>query len=167
MTHEFSKFPPESKLWVYAANRALSSQEVLLIQSSLDDFIKTWTAHEMPMNAVARVLYNQLIVIALDETQFAVSGCGIDKSVKLMKDLGAQHGIDFFDRMLVLVKSGDGLETFHKQSLQMALDQGLFDENTMVFNPVASNLGDFLNKAFVKLSEFWMAPQLKFLIQGK
>jgi hypothetical protein len=167
ITQVFSKFPPEAKLWVYAANRTLSSQEVLLIQSSLDDFTQSWTAHEMPMNAGAQVLYNQLVVIALDETQHGVSGCGIDKSVKLMKDLGAQYGLDFFDRMLVLVKSGDALETFHKQSLQTALDHGLFDENTLVWNPVLTNLGDFLNKGFVKLSEFWMAPQLKFLVHAK
>lgn len=167
MTHTFSQFPPHAKVWVYAANRALDSQEVLAIQSKLDAFTQSWTAHEMPMNALGQVLHNQIVVIALDETQHSISGCGIDKSVKLMKDLGTAFQVNFFDRMQVLVKSSDGLQTHTKQSLQAAIEAGEVDENTLVLNPIVSNLGDFLNKGFVKLSHFWLAPQLKFLVQAK
>jgi len=106
-------------------------------------------------------------VLALDETQYSVSGCGIDKSVKLIKELGEQLQIQFFDRMILLVQSGDNIETYNKQNLQAALDEGTINENTLVWNPVVTNLGEFLNKGFVKLSDFWMAPQLKFLVQTK
>lgn len=167
MTHTFSQFPPHAKIWVYAADRALSFEAVLAIQSQVNAFTQSWTAHEMPMKALGQVLFNQIVVIALDETQHSISGCGIDKSVKLMKDLGEQWQVNFFDRMMVLVKVGDELQTFTKQSLQMAIESGDIDENTLVWNPVVSNLDDFLNKGFVKLSHFWMAPQLKFLVQAK
>ena len=167
ITQIFSEFSTASKLWVYAANRALRAEEVLVIQSRLDAFTQTWTAHEMPMKAKGLVLHKQIIVMALDETQYSVSGCGIDKSVKLIKELGEQLQIQFFDRMILLVQSGDNIETYNKQSIQAALDKGTIDENTLVWNPVVTNLGEFLNKGFVKLSDFWMAPQLKFLVQTK
>ena len=165
MIQTFSQFPPESKIWVYAAHRALSALEVLAIESRLQGFTQSWTAHEMPMRAAAVVLYNQIVVIALDETQHSISGCGIDKSVKLMKDLGEQLEVDFFNRMQVLCLLNENLQTFDKQSLQLAINASEVDANTQVWNPVVANLGEFLNKGFVKLSDFWMAPQLHFLVQ--
>jgi hypothetical protein len=167
MIQTFSQFPPESKIWVYAANRTLTTQEVLAVETSLQVFTQSWTAHEMPMRAASVVLYNQIVVIALDETQHSISGCGIDKSVKLMKDLGEQLKVNFFNRMQVLCLFSETLQIFDKHSLQLAINAGEVDANTQVWNPVVANLGEFLNKGFVKLSDFWMAPQLQFLVQAK
>jgi hypothetical protein len=167
MIQTFSQFPPESKIWVYAANRTLTTQEVLAVETSLQVFTQSWTAHEMQMRAASVVLYNQIVVIALDETQHSISGCGIDKSVKLMKDLGEQLKVNFFNRMQVLCLSSETLQIFDKNSLQLAINAGEVDANTQVWNPVVANLGEFLNKGFVKLSDFWMAPQLQFLVQAK
>jgi hypothetical protein len=167
MIQTFSQFPPESKIWVYAANRTLTTQEVLAVETSLQVFAQSWTAHEMQMRAASVVLYNQIVVIALDETQHSISGCGIDKSVKLMKDLGEQLKVNFFNRMQVLCLFSGTLQIFDKNSLQLAINAGEVDANTQVWNPVVANLGEFLNKGFVKLSDFWMAPQLQFLVQAK
>jgi hypothetical protein len=167
MIQTFSQFPPESKIWVYAANRTLTTQEVLSVETSLQVFTQSWTAHEMQMRAASVVLYNQIVVIALDETQHSISGCGIDKSVKLMKDLGEQLKVNFFNRMQVLCLYSETLQIFDKNSLQLAINAGEVDANTQVWNPVVANLGEFLNKGFVKLSDFWMAPQLQFLVQAK
>jgi hypothetical protein len=167
MIQTFSQFPPESKIWVYAANRTLTTQEVLSVETSLQVFTQSWTAHEMQMRAASVVLYNQIVVIALDETQHSISGCGIDKSVKLMKDIGEQLKVNFFNRMQVLCLYSETLQIFDKNSLQFAINAGEVDANTQVWNPVVANLGEFLNKGFVKLSDFWMAPQLQFLVQAK
>ena len=167
MIQTFSQFPPESKIWVYAANRTLTTQEVLAVETSLQVFTQSWTAHEMQMRAASVVLYNQIVVIALDETQHSISGCGIDKSVKLMKDLGEQLKVNFFNRMQVLCLFSETLQIFDKNSLQLAINAGEVDANTQVWNPVVANLGEFLNKGFVKLSDLWMAPKLQFLVQAK
>lgn len=167
MIQTFSQFPLESKIWVYAADRALATQEVLEVETKLQLFTQSWTAHEMQMRAASVVLYNQIVVIALDETQHSISGCGIDKSVKLMKDLGEQLKVNFFNRMQVLCLYSEILKTFDKNSLQLAINAGEVDANTHVWNSIVVNLGEFLNKGFVKLSDFWMAPQLQFLVQTK
>lgn len=165
MTHSLSQFPASSKIWMYASERPLEKSEEAFVQEQLQLFTKSWTAHEMPMNAQGFIFFNQIVLIALDETVNSISGCGIDKSVKLMKDLGEKLQINFFDRMLVLVKDGEQLHKYNKQSLQVALNAGKLNEDSLVWNPTCNTVGDFLNKSFVKMSEFWMAPQLKFLVQ--
>ncbi|MCG9880524.1 MAG: hypothetical protein MH472_07995 [Bacteroidia bacterium] len=165
MTHSLSQFPALSKVWVYAADRTLENTEVEFAHEQLQAFVKSWTAHEMPMDAQTFIFHNQIIVIALNESVHTISGCGIDKSVKLMKELGEKLQINFFDRMLILIKEGEQLHKYTKQSLQESLDAGKLNEDSLVWNPTCTNVGDFLSKSFVKLSDFWMAPQLKFLVQ--
>jgi len=158
--------PATSKIWLYTADRSFGQEEREAIQQKLDGFTKTWSSHEMPMQAIAAVIYHRIVVIALNEAFNAVSGCGIDKSVSLIKELGEAMNCNFFNRMQVLVLENEELTAYNKESLQNALDQGTINEDTLVFNPMVQNLGELNQNGFVKLQAFWMAPQLMFAVQS-
>ena len=158
--------PATSKIWLYAADRSFGQEEREAIQQKLDGFTNTWSSHEMPMQAMTTVLYHRIVVIALNEAFNAVSGCGIDKSVSLIKELGEAMNCNFFNRMQVLVLENEELTAYNKESLQNALDQGTINEDSLVFNPMVQNLGELNQNGFVKLQAFWMAPQLKFAVQS-
>lgn len=157
--------PDQSRLWMYAANREMNFEECQEINKALQNFTQHWTSHDMPIQAGAVIWYNRIILIAANESFQSVSGCGIDKSVKLMKDLGAQFGIDFFNRLQILVKQNNGLTGYTKDGLQKALDTDELNEQSLVFNPMVQTLGDFREKGFVPLHQFWMAKQLKFAVK--
>lgn len=157
-----SKLPADSRLWIYTADRALNPQEIGEMEQKLAAFTNQWTAHEVQLQAGASILWNQVVVIAVNEAFHGISGCGIDKSVKLMKDFGSAFTIDFFNRFIALVKSGDKMLTLNKLGLQQAIDSGEIDENSLVLNPLAQTIEQFCANNFVPLHSFWMAPQLKF-----
>lgn len=162
----FSQLPSHARIWVYGSNRKFTSDESLAIQEKLNGFTASWTSHDMPMKAESIVLYNQVVVIALDEQVNSISGCGIDKSVQVMKDLGTAFQANFFDRMLVYVRTENDLKAYTKAALQEAINLGEVDEDSLVLNSLVRNLGEFEQSGFVRLSTFWMAPQLKFLVRA-
>ncbi|OYU97341.1 MAG: ABC transporter ATPase [Bacteroidetes bacterium B1(2017)] len=162
----FSNLEASSRVWVYAADRTFTASECEAIEQKLQNFTATWTAHDMPLQASAKIVDARLIVLAVNESFHAVSGCGIDKSVQLIKELGATYKVDLFNRMQVLVKKENQLVSYNKATLQAELDAGNVNEHTLVFNPMVQTLGDLEQSIFVPLNRFWMAPQLKFSVQA-
>lgn len=162
MMNQFSAFPPQAKLWIYAADREFTSIEEAAIASAIEAFKSNWTAHEIPLTSFGGVFYHRIILLAVDENTHPISGCGIDKSVQLIKNLGQQYQIDFFNRFQVFVLQNEKLTGFYKASLQEAIDKGAISENTLVFNSLVQNGQDLIEKGFVPLENHWLAKQLKF-----
>ncbi len=158
----FSSMPDHARTWIYAANKAISEKDKELILSDLHQFTQSWTAHDQPLKAEASILYNQFVILMVDETRNEVGGCGIDNSIQFMKDLGEKYGLDFFNRLLIHVQNENGIETYTKQSLQDAIDRGLVNPETKVFNNVVHNKSDFLDKWVQSLESNWISKQLKF-----
>jgi len=159
------KLPANSRLWIYTADRTLTPSELSEIQMKLGAFTQSWTAHDVQLQAGTSILWNQVVLIAVNEAFHGISGCGIDKSVKVMKDLGEAYQLNFFNRFLALVQSGDSLLTLNKNDLQQALDSGELDENSLVLNSLAQTLGQFADNNFIPMHSFWMAPQLNFSVE--
>jgi hypothetical protein len=160
-----SKLPANSRVWIYTADRTLTESEVSEIQMKLDAFTQSWTAHDVQLQAGTSILWNQVVLIAVNEAFHGISGCGIDKSVKVMKDLGEAYQINFFNRFLALVKSGESLLTFNKNDLQQAIDKGEVDEDSLVLNSLVQTFGQFAENNFISIHSFWMAPQLNFSVE--
>ena len=67
------------------------------------------------MNATGFVFEKHAIVIVANEEGVQASGCSMDKINHLVRQMGAELGIDFFARMNTLVKENDQwvLSTFN------------------------------------------------------
>ncbi len=162
----FSGMPDTARTWVYAANRTFTAPEQSQIQQTLDEFTQNWTAHNNLLKAEAAILHGRFVVIMVDENQHEISGCGIDKSVQLMKSLGEKFGIDFFNRLPIYVAHGNEVLTYTKQTLQAALDAGQVNQQTQVFNLLVQSKSDFDTRWIQPLSENWIAKQLHFLVKA-
>ena len=95
--------PDHSRVWVYQANRPFSASETQAIENYLAPALTQWAAHGAGLNASFEIRFQQVIVIAVDETVNAASGCSIDASTRWFKEMGAELGIDFFDRSTAIV----------------------------------------------------------------
>lgn len=100
----FEQMPDHSRVWVYQANRSFSTTEIQSIQDYLVPSLTQWAAHGAGLNASFEIRFQQVIVIAVDETVNAASGCSIDASTRWFKEMGASLGIDFFDRNTAVVE---------------------------------------------------------------
>jgi hypothetical protein len=97
------QMPDHSRVWVYQANRPFSASETQAIENYLAPALTQWAAHGAGLNASFEIRFQQVIVIAVDETVNAASGCSIDASTRWFKEMGAELGIDFFDRSTAIV----------------------------------------------------------------
>jgi hypothetical protein len=139
MYQDFEKMSAQSRVWIYQADRKLTAKEENMAAYYLKDTIQNWAAHGTPLLGSANVIDGRFVVIALDEHENAASGCSIDSSTHWLKELGTKLGVDFFDRSLAYVE-GKEIKTIPIFSAKKAIEDGVIEANTMVFNNTITNL---------------------------
>jgi hypothetical protein len=157
MLVDFKSLPDTSRIWIYQCNRSFSETELTTIKSHLADFIAKWTAHGSDLKAGFELPYNRFIVIGLDQSQAAASGCSIDASVHFIQQIEQEFQVDLLDKMNVSYKQGDyvaykSLVDFKKMAKQRAVSK-----RTVVFNNLVATKGEYLEHWEVPASESWHA----------
>ncbi len=136
----FELMPDHARVWIYQADRFFNSEEQELIAKLTTNFIQQWSSHGAAMDASFSLLFRRVLVIAANEDDAQASGCGIDKSVHFVKDLGVKMGVDFFQRTVVLYQRNDEwLEAPMHQfwAMRKAL---VIDDKTPVLDTTVRNL---------------------------
>lgn len=151
--NRLESLPKSSRVWVYQADRLLTEDENDEIQSICDEFAKNWNSHGTTLSSAIQ-LFNQLhIVVAVDENHKDASGCSIDKSVKLIQELGEKFGIDFFNRLNVAYVEDDELKLIHSAKFYE-----VGNDATLVFNNLIESISDIQEKWLVPARSSWLKP---------
>jgi hypothetical protein len=141
-----SSFPSNSRVWVYQSNRVLTLDEQTQIQVELNTFIAQWAAHGSALKAGAQIQYDSLIILAVDESLEAASGCSIDSSVHFVKSLGQKYNFDAFNRNTVAYLKDTSVGFTTLQDLSKVKD-------AKVFNLSVSNVEQLKNKLLVNFEK--------------
>lgn len=150
MLVEFSALPDTSRVWIYQANRSLTEDELSEVESGLKEFIKDWTAHGADLKAAFEIKYKRFIVIALDQSLNAASGCSIDASVHYIQSLEKKYNIDLLDKMNVSYKQGEYVAYKTLIDFKKMVKQKAVSLKTVVFNNLVATKGEY--------EEFWEVP---------
>lgn len=161
MLVDFSTLPLESRIWIYQSNVKFTDEQVTTLQKDLTSFLTAWTAHGTSLKAGFEVKYNRFIVIALDQSQAAASGCSIDSQVRFIQSIQEDLNIDLLDKMNVTYYQNDRI---HYKTLidfkKMAKD-GAIGKKTVVFNNLVTNLDEYQNHWEVPAIESWHSRFLR------
>lgn len=141
---------PDSRLWIYLAERPLTDAEAGVAQNALNDFARGWTAHNQALLARAEVFQNQFVLLAVDESRAGAGGCSIDKSVHFLENLGNQLGVDFLEKMRFAWLDGERWHVASRAEFADLLAAGTLNADTPVANTLAATKKD--------LSEKWQLP---------
>ena len=143
----FPQLPDTSRVWLYVSDRPFDATESNYIQDALSDFTQNkWATHGTKLMASGSVLMNQLVVLAVDQDVMNASGCSIDSSVRLMKQLGTELKVDFFNRLFVLISKESEIKRVHFQELHQYSDWKLL-------NPLATNLEEVRKSLWIDVTE--------------
>ncbi len=143
----FPQLPDTSRVWLYVSDRPFDATESNYIQDVLSDFTQNkWATHGTKLMASGSVLMNQLVVLAVDEEVMNASGCSIDSSVRLMKQLGTELKVDFFNRLFVLISKESEIKRVHFQDLNQYAYWKLL-------NPMVSSLEEVRNRFLIDVKE--------------
>ena len=146
----FNELPPHARLWIYQANRPLPEAEQAEIKPLLQRFAEEWSSHGTGLQASAELLHSQFLVLANNETAAAASGCSIDKSVAVVRELEQHLQVTFFDRTRLAFLKAGAVELVPMQELKSKVSAGEIDENTLYFDTLVNNYGE--------LQEAWPKP---------
>ncbi len=158
----FENLSPQARLWTYQANRSFSETELVTITETLHNFVQHWETHQQPLQASFQIIHNRFIVLAVEENYQAASGCSIDKSVEIMKQLSTTLQIDLFDRLLINYQENlkDNLVQTWKSaqmtSLKAKITAKELTEDTIIFNTLVQTKQELVENVFVKASQTWI-----------
>lgn len=149
------EFSSHSRVWIYQADRELTALEAQEAQVLLDNFTRSWTAHNNQLLAKAEIRYNRFLILFVDESQAGASGCSIDKSVNFMKQIEQHFGINLFDRFNLAYRNGEQILSAPRAQFEELIKQGKINGDTIVFNNLAQTLTDLRTKWEVPFNNSW------------
>jgi hypothetical protein len=152
---DWKALPPYTRAWIYQATRELTENEAAEIRQLADAFADQWTAHGKAMRAAIEIFYNRFIIVFADESQAMASGCSIDSSVRFIKDLENKYNIPLLDHMHIAYKQDGKVLSAHLSGFKTMLQQGILDENTIVFNNLVTTKADIEKNWEVPVKDSW------------
>ena len=148
-------FSPQSKVWIYQSNRQFTLAETEEIQQKLNDFTAQWTAHGHQLKAKAEIPYHFFIVLIVDQDEASATGCSIDSSVRVIKEIESKYGVDLFDRFNMAYKIDDQVFVNTKEDFETLITIKKITPETIVFNNLVQTLEEYEQKWEVPLSQSW------------
>jgi hypothetical protein len=148
-------FSPQSKVWIYQSNRQFTATEAEEIRQKLDAFTAQWTAHGHQLAAKAEIPYHFFIVLIVDQANASATGCSIDSSVRLIKEIESTYGVDLFDRFNMAYKIGYEVHVVTKEDFETLISIKKITSETIVFNNLVQTLEEYERKWEVPLAASW------------
>ena len=156
----FDQLPDDSRLWVYQSDRAFSKSETEFISKALNEFCESWEAHGEPLATSFKIEFDQFVILAVNENVHGASGCSIDGSVRVLKSIQSQLGIDLLNRSVpFLINNKVILHSLTEA--KTLLGNGTIPEDTITLNNSVSSKKDFLQNWKVSTkNSAWLAKYL-------
>ncbi|MNK54660.1 hypothetical protein D3C87_736500 [compost metagenome] len=148
-------FSPQSRVWVYQSDRKFTSVEENQILNKLAAFTNQWKAHGNELLAKAEIRYGFFIILTVDESQAGVTGCSIDSSVRLIKEIESEYHVDLFNRFNIAYRVDDEVKVQGKEDFETLVNIKQVTPETIVFNNMVQTLADLDAKWEVPFKNSW------------
>lgn len=148
-------FSPQSRVWIYQSNRKFTAVEENEILQKLSIFTSQWKAHGNELMAKAEIRYGFFIILTVDESQANVTGCSIDSSVRIIKDIEQTYHVDLFNRFNIAYKVSDEVIVNGKEDFETLVNIKKVTPKTIVFNNMVQNLSELETKWEVPFEQSW------------
>ena|SRR5690242_19877503 len=155
----FNTLEDSARIWIYQSARKFTEAEKHTISETLTAFTNEWVAHGNPLKTSFTIFYDQFIVLAADENFNEASGCSIDGSVRVIKQIDQQFELNLFDRTNVAFKK-EYIEVINLNDLSKALGQGAWQHNTLTFNNVVRVKGELETAWILPANQTWLKRYL-------
>jgi hypothetical protein len=151
----FPDFANNAIIWIYSFDSDLDKKDILIVEQALARFIKSWKSHGTPVRGDYAILFNRFVFLCADAT-VNVSGCSIDSSVRVFKELYQKHNLNALDINIVFYKDKNNILSVNRFEFQKLINQGKINQDTIVYNTSIHSLGELRAGFFEsKLKDCW------------
>ena len=118
MLVDFNDISNDSRIWIFASDKKLSSDQEKYISLKVSNHINNWQAHNNPLKASVAIFENYFIIVALDESFTKASGCSIDTLQNLVQQLEVDLKLSLLNRMNIYIKDEDEIHCISLSNLK-------------------------------------------------
>ena len=152
----FDSLPDHARIWIYQADRELLQDELIQIEALLRKFCESWNAHQQPLQSSYAIEHKRFIILAVNEQVYAASGCSIDSSVAVIRQIETNCQVSLTNRLIQAIKTHSGIETKSLKLLKEELAEGIIDPDTLTFNNLVPNIGEFKKAWVTPIKDSWL-----------
>ena len=156
MFTKYKDLPNNSRVWIYQSDRDLTKPEQDAIAKQLTVFCDGWSAHGAGLKSSFQILHNRFIIIAVDEGYNMATGCSIDSSVNMIKQIENRFNLNFMDRTQVAFYIDEKLYIESLSAIKSRVNEGLISAETKTFNNLVETVGDFNAGCMVQARNSWL-----------
>lgn len=125
----------DERIWIYTLSKELSNEQLIDFKSLCLNFVNTWTAHDVSLDASFELYENRLLIFKVNEDKYNASGCSIDKQVRFVKELEQAFSFELLNRLLVsYLNTENKIEVVKASQIKELLESKIINEHTLVFN---------------------------------
>jgi len=157
---DFKTLANSSRVWIYQSNRKFNAKELEIIENRLVDFVNSWKRHGDDLKASFEIKYNQFIILAVDEETNAVSGCSIDASVYLIKQIESDFKVSLVDKLSIAFKDFKNINVVSINEFKELLQQEKINQNTIVFNNMIYSIEELNKNWEIPIKKSWHSRYL-------
>ena len=155
---DFASLPDSARVWVYGADKPLSSEATSLLLEETDRFLEGWKAHGFPLHCARDWSDERFLTIAVDQKREGASGCSIDVLFRTLKGLQTQLGAQLVTSGLVYFRGRDGqIRAVTRNEFTDLAATGEIDGQSDVFDLSVTTLGEWRGRFRSKVEDSWHA----------
>lgn len=131
------------QVWIYRSIKKLSLVQEDEIARMAGAFIHQWAAHGNKLAADFDILHHHYLVFFVDKSVAEATGCSIDDSVGLIREIESKYQLGLLDRMQIGFLKGEEVKFHPYNDLKSLFDAGEIDGDDFVFNAMLTNKKEF------------------------
>lgn len=156
----FDDLSEAARVWVYQLDREMTDLEKSKIETVMKDFCGQWQAHGAPLRTSFQIEHKHFLILAVDENAGNASGCSIDGSVRVLKELGTQLNIDFFDRTKAAFMIDNKVQLHPIVNLKDLFITGALNGSMPTFDNLVATKSAYLKNWQVPIAQTWLSKYL-------
>lgn len=155
MLQPFDQLPDNARLWIYQSDRPFTAEQIGHIKKTLSAFVENWTAHNRMLAAGFDIRYDLFLIVGIDEQMAMASGCSIDKSVHIMRQLEQELGLKLLERNIFAFKKDGHVMPITRKNFESMVQSGEINDETIVYNNLVDRKSDLATRWEIPLRESW------------
>lgn len=159
----FNDLKGNGRVWIYTSQRPLNTQEQAEIREIMQSFTREWAAHGAQLRSAFDIVEDHFLVLAVDEDFEAASGCSIDSSVEVFRQIDSKYQLDLFNRMNLAFSIADQVKIIKMAELNTAVQQGNLDLDHLFYDNSISDLHSLRSSWKKPIKDSWINSRIKHL----
>ena len=157
----FEQLSDEARIWVYQANRSLVYEERAAMLQKTKSFLAQWASHGNPLQCSADILYDQYLILAVEESFQGATGCAVDASIQFIRSLEQEFQIDLLDRTVIAFRQDENNMIVPLGQLQEKIQQGIISADMLTFDNTITKKEALAHQWLIRARDSWLGKYFR------